>query len=49
MALDSHGFIENDANVADERPVWRSPVLTVAPAGNAETAPTGGGDGPLTS
>lgn len=49
MALDSHEFIENDANVADERPVWRSPVLTVAPAGNAETANVGNPEGGLTS
>jgi hypothetical protein len=49
MALDSRELIENDANVADERPVWRSPVLTVAPAGNAETGVSGNIDGPGTS
>ncbi len=49
MNSDSQELNETDATVADERPVWRSPVLTVVPAGNAEVGFAGRTDGPGTS
>jgi hypothetical protein len=41
--------IETDAKVEGTRPAWRTPVMTVVPARDAETQNAGGTDGGVSS